>query len=135
LPRIAGDGRAHDGYRHRDGFAAVRRLLLYRHVVFATPVYWFAMSGVLKDFVDRFIDLLQAPDKELGRALAGREAWLLTTGTDPRLPAGFSVPFARTAAHFGMTWRRACDVRSIGDTAPSERALAKVSALAKKLNR
>lgn len=123
------------GRADRDGFAdAVREILAFRQVVFATPVYWYAMSGVMKDFIDRFTDLLQPPDKALGRALAGRDAWLLATGTDPRLPAGFSVPFARTAGgYFAMRWRRACYVRSIRGAPPAEHELAKVSALATEL--
>ncbi len=28
------------------------------HIIFATPVYWYAMSGIMKNFFDRFTDLL-----------------------------------------------------------------------------
>jgi multimeric flavodoxin WrbA len=128
------DGFRYGGTADRDGFKdAIREVLKYRHVVFATPVYWYAMSGVLKAFVDRLTDLLQEPNKELGRELAGRDAWLLATGTDPRLPAGFTAPFALTAGYFGLRWRRGYYVRSIQGALPTERELAKVSAMASEL--
>ena len=86
----------------------VERILAHRHIVFATPVYWYAMSGAMKLFFDRLTDLLLSPDgRRAGRALAGRDVWLIATGTDPDLPEGFAVPFARTAEYFDMRWRTA----------------------------
>ena len=38
----------------------------YNTIVFATPVYWYSMSGILKYFFDRLSDLLHHK-KELGR--------------------------------------------------------------------
>ena len=68
-----------------------------------TPVYWYAMSGVLKRFVDRLTDLVTV-EKALGRRLAGRRLWVAACGSDPAPPAGFEVPFERTAAYFGMRY-------------------------------
>jgi hypothetical protein len=31
----------------------------------------------------------------------GREVWLLAVSTDPALPAGFELPFAKTAEYLG----------------------------------
>jgi hypothetical protein len=125
---------AYGGRADRDGFAAlVSQMLEHRQIVFATPVYWYAMSGVLKVFFDRLTDLLQPPHKELGRALAGRGAWLLATGTDPEPPPGFTEPFARTAGYFGLRWGGECYVRSIGGAPPDEDELAKLTILAAKL--
>jgi putative NADPH-quinone reductase len=97
-----------------DDFGTVADLMLaHRAIVFATPVYWYAMSGVIKTFFDRFSDLLSGRDPERrGRGLAGREVWLLVVGTDPALPAGFELPFARTAEYLAMDWSGAFYVRS-----------------------
>ncbi len=73
-------------------------------VVFATPVYWYAMSGAMKAFFDRMTDLLET-SKELGRQLKGKGFWLIASGTDLALPEGFEVPFARTAEYFGNQYR------------------------------
>ena len=70
-------------------------------VLFVTPVYWYAMSGVLKRFFDRMTDLVTV-DKLLGRQFAGRSVWVAACGSYPALPEGFEVPFQETAAYFGM---------------------------------
>lgn len=86
----------------------VERMIAHRHIVFATPVYWYAMSGLMKTLFDRLTDLLLSPGgRRLGRALAGRDIWLLASGTDDLLPDGFIEPFARTAEYFNMRWREA----------------------------
>ncbi len=82
----------------------VKQMLAAELVVFATPVYWYAMSGPMKDFFDRFSNLLRGPHKGLGEALAGKKVLLLSTGSDERLPFGFEVPFASTAIYLAMDY-------------------------------
>jgi multimeric flavodoxin WrbA len=98
----------------RDDFAAVTALMLeHRSIVFATPVYWYAMSGLMKTFFDRLSDLLSGRDPaRRARALAGRDVRLLAVGTDPDLPDGFEHPFQMTADYLGMNWRGGYYVRS-----------------------
>ena len=109
----------------------VDRLLANRHIVFATPVYWYAMSGLMKTFFDRLTDLLLSPaGRRRGRALAGRDIWLLATGTDADLPAGFTEPFARTADYFDMRWRQACYVRVPQESLPADHDFPAVEQLA-----
>jgi len=59
-------------YEHKniddDYIRLMRRILEYDLLVFATPVYWYAMSGIMKVFFDRVTDLLDF-EKELGRKL------------------------------------------------------------------
>ncbi|WP_106638836.1 flavodoxin family protein [Allosphingosinicella vermicomposti] len=97
----------------RDAFdQIVTHLLANRHILFATPVYWYAMSGVMKTLFDRLTDLLGDRDQaRRGRQLEGRHAWLLASGTDPALPDGFTVPFERMAAYFHMNWCDTCYVQ------------------------
>ena len=70
-------------------------------VLFITPVYWYAMSAVLKRFFDRLTDLVTVK-KPLGRRLAGRTVWVASCGSDPAFPGG--LPFRATAAYFGMAY-------------------------------
>lgn len=73
-------------------------------VLFASPVYWYAMTGSMKDFFDRFSDLLSGPYKELGEKLYGKKIELISTGYEEKMPVGFEVPFSCTAIYFGMDY-------------------------------
>ena len=72
-------------------------------VLFATPVYWYAMSGILKRFFDRLTDLVTVR-RPLGRQLAGRAMWVVACGSGPELPEGFEAPFRGTADYFDMEY-------------------------------
>ena len=97
-----------------DDFGDLVELMLgHPSILFATPVHWYAMSGLMKTFFDRLTDLLSKRDPpRRGRRLAGREIWLLAVGSDPDLPPGFEQPFAMTAGCFAMVWRGSFYVRS-----------------------
>lgn len=118
-----------------DGFEpTIRRMLEASAVVFATPVYWYAMSGVMKVFFDRLADLTVHPERRpMGRALAGREAWLMALGTDLELPSCVTDPFRLTADYFDWRWREALYVRCVGDEPPAERQMATVEAFGRRI--
>ena len=111
-------------YQHRndddDFHTAIDAMLRADPIIFATPVYWYAMSAPLKIFFDRLTDLLETA-KDKGRALAGKEVWLIATGIEAELPEGFEVPFARTAEYFDMRYRGAAYLYT-GDEAASRRS-------------
>ncbi|WP_266205660.1 flavodoxin family protein [Pontibacter kalidii] len=89
-------------YETEDQFIGIaRQLLQHEQVIFATPVYWYSMSGLLKNFFDRLTDLVTT-QKELGRKMAGKKVHLLAVGSDEELPTGFEEPFRLTAAYFNM---------------------------------
>ena len=106
LNEIAINPYRYDGnYSASDRFPElVNRMIEADLVIFATPVYWYAMSGALKNFLDRFSNLLRGEHKMLGEALYGKKVCLLSTGSDDRLPLGFEVPFASTAIYLGMDY-------------------------------
>lgn len=70
-------------------------------LVFATPVYWYSMSGLMKDFFDRFTDLLRV-EKEIGRKLSGKTMSLISCSSGPERPDYFAGPFEATAGYLGM---------------------------------
>lgn len=95
---------AYDRPNTDDDFLGVAHALARADgVLLVTPVYWYAMSAVMKRFMDRLTDLVTV-DKSLGRGLAGRGVWVAACGSDPAAPDGFDVPFRRTADYFGMTY-------------------------------
>jgi len=75
----------------------------YDTIVFATPVYWYAMSGTLKTFFDRMSDLLHYK-KELGRELRGKNMAMISNSGANDLKNGFEMPFIESANYLGMNY-------------------------------
>jgi len=93
-------------YQHRnrqDDFLELMEHLVgdYQKMVFATPVYWYAMSGLLKNFFDRITDLLDM-EKELGRKLRGKGMAVMSSSNGDHLNEAFWLPFQATANYLGM---------------------------------
>lgn len=76
----------------------------YEQIIFATPVYWYAMSAQLKTFFDRLSDLLKIR-KPLGRQLrGGKKMFSITCSSDSEEHEGFTMAFKKTAAYLGMEY-------------------------------
>ena len=73
----------------------------YDILIFATPVYWYSMSGIMKNFIDRFTDLLTI-EKETGRMLRGKHMAVITNSSGDHLNELFWIPFEKTAEYLGM---------------------------------
>lgn len=86
-----------------DFLDVVEELLAADAALLATPVYWYAMSGLMKTFFDRLTDLVTVR-KDLGRRLAGHTVYVAACGTGTALPDGFETPFRDTAAYFAMPY-------------------------------
>jgi hypothetical protein len=123
------------GTAERDDFpTVVDRLCACPTLIFATPVYWYAMSGLMKNLFDRFTDLLGRGEAGArGRALEGRRTWLLATGTDPELPDGFEIPFESSSAYLGMAWQGACYAQVTPPDHLGDLALAAVDSFARRI--
>lgn len=75
----------------------------YDLLVFATPVYWYSMSGLLKNFLDRLTDCISI-EKQLGRQLRGKQLASLSCGSDAIEVDGFHTPFRLTAEYLDMNY-------------------------------
>ena len=96
-----------DNYPANDEFSkVVDEILEHQVIVFATPVYWYAMSGLMKNLFDRFTDLVTTR-KQLGRQLKGKTTFLLAVGADEELPTGFETPFLLTSIYLGLSYQGA----------------------------
>ncbi|RNI29318.1 flavodoxin family protein [Rufibacter latericius] len=98
--------RYENDYPGKDDFKRVMDLVVQHSVVvFATPVYWYAMSGLLKTFFDRLTDVVTV-QKPVGRQLKGKTVFLIAVGADSELPDGFEMPFKLTAKYLNMKFGR-----------------------------
>jgi len=94
-------------YEHRnrdDDFEPLlRRVLAFDQIIFATPVYWYAVSPVMKVFLDRISDFLELPDLlSEGRKLRGKHAYVVCTSIYDAAPASFLAAFSDTFNYLGM---------------------------------
>jgi len=95
-------------YEHKnrgDDFLGLIKDLIekYDTYIFATPVYWYAMSGIMKVFIDRLSDLLTI-EKEMGRRLRGKNMATLSSSGGNHLGDNFWLPFRETASYLGMNY-------------------------------
>lgn len=81
----------------------VEQMLQHNVIVFATPVYWYSMSGYMKVFFDRLTDIVSS-QKHLGRKLKGKKVALLSVSNSNELPEGFEIPFRDTAIYLDMEY-------------------------------
>ena len=78
-------------------------ILPREQVIFASPVYWYSMSGPLKIFFDRLSDLLMSR-KDLGRQLRGKRMSVLSVSNGEQGNESFFVAFRLTADYLGMDY-------------------------------
>jgi len=94
-------------YEHRnrsDDFEELmERVLGFEQVIFASPVYWYAVSPPMKVFLDRISDFLELPDLlEKGRRLRGKHAHVVCTSVYDDVPPSFINAFRETFDYLGM---------------------------------
>ncbi|MCF6182505.1 NAD(P)H-dependent oxidoreductase [Lutibacter sp.] len=75
----------------------------YDTLIFATPVYWYNMSGIMKVFFDRFSDLIRI-EKETGRKLKGKNMFVISNSHDDKIDKKFYIPFQKSANYLGMNY-------------------------------
>ena len=95
-------------YEHKniddDFLNIIDKLIKSKIIVFATPVYWYSMSAVMKTFFDRLSDLVQVR-KEMGRKLKGKKIYLIANGGGGDMPDFFHKPFSLTADYLDMEFK------------------------------
>lgn len=95
-------------YQHKnsdDDYLPLMKEILdkYDIMIFATPVYWYSMSGIMKVFFDRMTDLLTI-EKELGRKLRNKKMAVISCSIGNNLGDSFWLPFTETAGYLGMDY-------------------------------
>jgi len=87
-----------------DFLPLIRRIIeKYDTLIFATPIYWYNMSGIMKVFFDRISDLIRI-EKETGRKLRGKKIGVITNSHDNEIEESFYIPFQKSADYLGMEY-------------------------------
>lgn len=88
-------------YDEDDQFMAiVEKMIGAPIVIFATPVYWYSFSTVMKNFIDRLSDLVMS-QKAVGRRLRGGRWALVSSGSDNEPDRDLCSAFCRTCEYLG----------------------------------
>lgn len=94
-------------YEHKnlddDFVPLVNQLIYYNKIIFASPVYWYAVCGQMKVFLDRTSDLLDLEDlRGIGRKLRGKTGYAVCTSINKEVDDLFLGTFRKTFDYFGM---------------------------------
>jgi len=78
-------------------------LLKHDNIIFASPVYWFAMSAQMKVFIDRLSDFLSVKAlKDKGRGLKEKTGYIVSTSISKEIDDSFLDSFTNTFKYLGM---------------------------------
>lgn len=78
----------------------VERIVGADLTIFATPVYWYSYSAIMKNFIDRFSDLL-IDNQDLVDRLRGKDFVLLSSGAVPEPEPALELAFEKFCGYFG----------------------------------
>ncbi|MBS0417147.1 MAG: NAD(P)H-dependent oxidoreductase [Proteobacteria bacterium] len=93
----------HHGNRDDDFEPLMRRVLACDQIIFATPIYWYAVSPAMKVFLDRISDYLDIPELLAeGRRLRGKNAYVVCTSVCDEPSPEFMGAFLETFRYLGM---------------------------------
>ena len=95
----------YESKNREDDFLLLMRTIIsnYDTLIFATPIYWYSMSGIMKVFFDRFSDLIRI-EKPIGRQLRGKEFAVISNSHDDEIDYDFYLPFRKSAEYLGMKY-------------------------------
>src|ERR1700736_5303752 len=89
--------------RNDDFEPLMKRVLAHEQVIFASPIYWYAVSPAMKVFLDRISDFLELPDLlPKGRRLRGKKAFIVCTSICDEPSPAFMSSLRETFDYLGM---------------------------------
>lgn len=115
----------------------IRQVLAHDILIFATPLYWYGMSGVMKNFVDRWSQALRDNRYQFKSDMSQKEAYVVIVGGDnPRikaLPLVQQFHYIFGFVHTPFNGYLIGQGGKPGDVANDERALCEAEALHKQI--
>src|SRR5690348_12708237 len=77
-----------DDYSH-----VLRQVLAHEFLVFTTPLYWYGMSGLMKNFIDRWSQSFRDPSLNFRGEIGKKQAFVIIVGDDQ--PQRKAVPLVQ----------------------------------------
>ncbi|MED0663444.1 flavodoxin family protein [Geobacillus thermodenitrificans] len=74
-----------EGFQERndDYNSIIDRILPHDILIFSTPIYWYSMSGTMKNFIDRWSQTLRDPKyPDFKSKMASKKAFVIAVGGD-----------------------------------------------------
>ena len=95
----------YEGKNKDDDFQPLIKSIIekYDTIIFATPNYWYNMSGIMKVFFDRCTDIILI-EKETGKSLKGKKCGVISNSHEDELESDFYIPFRKSAEYLGMEY-------------------------------
>jgi multimeric flavodoxin WrbA len=95
----------YEGKNKDDDFCPLIKSIIekYDTIIFATPNYWYNMSGIMKVFFDRCTDIILI-EKETGKSLKGKKCGVISNCHTDELESDFYIPFRKSAEYLGMEY-------------------------------
>jgi multimeric flavodoxin WrbA len=121
---LAGQRMSPYDYDHRnrnDDFEPLmQRVLAHDQIIFATPIYWYAVPPAMKILLDRLSDLLDIPDLLAeGRRLRGKNAYVVCTSVGDEPSKVYMDAFLDTFDYLGMRFGGAAHINCEGGYLPA----------------
>ncbi|MBP3040822.1 flavodoxin family protein [Bacillaceae bacterium Marseille-Q3522] len=70
----------------------IDRMLPHDTVIFATPIYWYSMSGILKNFIDRWSQTMRDSQYlDFKTTMSGKKAYVIAVGGDTPIIKGLPL--------------------------------------------
>ncbi|UQD51264.1 flavodoxin family protein [Bacillus methanolicus] len=67
---------------HDDYETLIKTVLEYDAILFATPIYWYGMSGIMKNFIDRWSQSLRDKELNFKEKMKNKKAYVVACGGD-----------------------------------------------------
>lgn len=87
-----------------DFLSTITQISSYDNLLFASPIYWYSMSGIMKVFMDRLTDIVTI-EKQMGRSLQGKSLAVMSCSGDDNPEMSFYRPFELTAEYLDMAYK------------------------------
>ncbi|WP_010095173.1 flavodoxin family protein [Ornithinibacillus scapharcae] len=73
-----------DGFHkvNDDYYSIINQMEKHDIIIFATPIYWYSMSGLMKNFIDRWSQTLKESNGDFKKKMATKKAYVIAVGGD-----------------------------------------------------